>query len=111
MAPHTLKTRKTRIHRSHLALEPFRDIPLDEALLNLLIDEHESITLPRLERLWRYYRNPLAEPDLNGGSSGPPAQHVGLPERLLNIIQLHRDDRFTREIVIENDIGWRIHTL
>jgi hypothetical protein len=93
------------------ALEPFATIPLDEPLLALLIDEHESMVLPRLLRLWRYYRNALAEPSESGGSSGPPAQRAGLPRRLLDIKQLHRDDRFKREIVIENDIAWRIHTL
>lgn len=101
----------TQSNSATLALEPFASIPLDEALLQLLIDEHESITLPRLERLWKYYRNHLAEPNDQGGSSGPPAQRAGLPRRLLDIVQLHRDDRFGREIVIENDIAWRIHTL
>ena len=42
------------------ALAPFDEISLDESLLQLLIDEHESITLPRLLRLWLYYRNALA---------------------------------------------------
>ena len=93
------------------ALAPFAHIPLDEALLELLIDEHETIALPRLQRLWRYYRNALADPSPAGGSSGPPAQRAGLPKRLLDVVQLQRDDRFKREIVIENDIAWRIHTL
>ena len=93
------------------SLEPFDAIPLDEPLLELLIDEHESFTLPRLQRLWSYYRNTLAEPNDAGGSSGAPAQRAGLPARLVEIKQLHRDDRFKREIVIENDIAWRIHTL
>lgn len=94
------------------ALAPFAWIPLDDSLLELLIAEHEAVTLPRLERLWRYYRNALAEPDDEGGSSSPPAQRSGLPARLkTEIHQLRRDDRFGREIVIENDIAWRIHTL
>jgi len=93
------------------ALEPFASIPLDQALLELLISEHECFTLRQLQRLWCYYRNALAEPTNLGGSSGPPAQKVGLPARLVEIKQLQRDDRFKREIVIENDIAWRIHTL
>ena len=92
------------------ALAPFASIPLDEALLEVLIAEHEDMTLPRLQRLWRYYRNALAEPTVDGASCGPPAQQVGLPDRLLDGSD-PGDDRLPREIVIENDIAWRIHTL
>lgn len=93
------------------ALEPFASIPLDQALLELLIAEHERSTLPRLLRLWRYYRNALAEPTPTGGSRHAPAQRSGLPARLIETRLLKRDDRIAREIVIENDIAWRIHTL
>ena len=89
-------------------LSPFAAIPLSEELLASLIDEHEQRTLPRLQRLWRYYRNTLAEPHETGGSSGPPAQRVGLPPRLLVNRPLRNDGRSLREIVIENDIAWRI---
>jgi hypothetical protein len=93
------------------ALAPYANIPLTEDLLELLIVEHESVTVPRLERLWRYYRNALAEPTDGGGSSAPPAQKAGLPQRLtLDQVELERD-LFSREIVIENDIAWRVHTL
>lgn len=94
------------------ALAPFQNFGLDEKLLALLIEEHQTIALPRLLRLWRYYRNPLAEPTVDGGSSGAPAQRSGLPSRLLSDDeQLQPEPRFRREIVIENDIAWRIHTL
>lgn len=92
-------------------LAAFRDIPLDEALLAHLIDEHEHVTLPRLARLWRYFRNELADPDALGGSNDSPAQRVGLPSRLRDPRRVDLDDRFQREIVIENDIAWRMHTL
>ena len=92
-------------------LAPFHSIPLDEPLLELLLAEHESIALPRLSRMWNYYRNALAEPNGSGGSIDSPYQKVGLPKRLLDKQALVRDDRFQREIVIENDIAWRIHTL
>jgi hypothetical protein len=94
------------------ALAPFHSISLDEKLLALLIDEHETIALPRLMRLWRYYRNALAEPTMNGGSTGAPAQRSGLPPRLISESEdLQPEPRFRREIVIENDIAWRIHAL
>ncbi|MCH8824829.1 MAG: phage portal protein [Planctomycetes bacterium] len=92
-------------------LSPFKPISLHDDLLDLLIQQHENITLPRLERLWKYYRNALAEPDSAGGSSNAPAQQVGLPPRLVHNHLSDQDDRFKREIVIENDIAWRIHTL
>lgn len=92
-------------------LSPFAAIPLSEDLLSALIDEHERRTLPRLQRLWRYYRNALAEPGDAGGSSGPPAQRAGLPSRLMANRRQQSDGRVLREIVIENDIAWRIHTL
>ncbi|MGI9014981.1 MAG: phage portal protein [Phycisphaerales bacterium] len=91
-------------------LAPFRDIPLDADLLEHLLDEHRGVRLPRLARLWRYFRNDLAAPDAAGGSSGAPAQCAGLPQRLRSGSALS-DDRIRREVVIENDIGWRIQTL
>jgi hypothetical protein len=91
-------------------LAPFRTIPLDEPLLKCLIAEHELVRLPRLQRLWSYYRNALAEPTDEGGSSGSPRQSVGLPTRLRTRREVN-DDRARREIVIENDIAWRVHAL
>ena len=64
-------------------LAPFQAIPITVPLLELLIEQHETINLPRFQRLWNYYRNALAEPDEFGGSTDPPAQMVGLPPRLL----------------------------
>ena len=55
--------RQRRRRHPRLALEPFQELGLDEPLLDLLIEEHETVTLPRLQRLWRYFRNPLAEPN------------------------------------------------
>jgi hypothetical protein len=94
---------------SSLDLTPFADIGLDDRLLAFLLHEHRTIRKPALERLWTYYRNPLAPPDAAGGSTAPPAQQVGLPERLREEPENENDD--PREIVIENDIAWRMHTL
>lgn len=91
-------------------------------LLEALIDEHRRRTLPRLQRLWRYYRNPL-EPACGGADGRPllPAQAEGLPPRLQppgtpgNPGSPESSDhpalRRQRERVIENDIAWRVHAL
>lgn len=89
-------------------LLPFQTIPLDEPLLRLLLDEHDTVTRPRLERLWSYYRNPLPDPDDPGPAR--PAQWTGLPTRLMQPAQPDAV-AWEREIVIENDIAWRLHTL
>lgn len=94
-------------------LAPFADAPLDEARLRALLDAHTHDTLPRLSRHWRYYRNPtLHERDARTGQSRPRlAQEDGLPRRLT--APRLADDRAVndREIVIENDIAWRLHAL
>ncbi|TVQ57259.1 MAG: phage portal protein [Phycisphaerales bacterium] len=109
-------------------LAPFASIPLDDALLEALIAEHEAIRKPRLMRLWSYYRNALAEPNARGGSLGAPAQVAGLPPRLNGDNgggstngngdgenggeeEANGGSAVNPEIVIENDIAWRIHTL
>lgn len=104
-------------------LEPFSRLGLDEALLRLLIDEHVTATRPRLDRLWAYYRNPC-EP--RGGARAPGgtagdwtarayalAQEAGLPRRLRGPAVSAADDRRAarREIVIENDIAWRVQAM
>ena len=73
---------------------------LDPRLIDLLIDEHVCDTLPRLERLWDYYRNETKDDQTT-------PQHLGLPQRLLG----RSGDGQRREVVIENDIAWRIHAM
>ncbi|MFG0252796.1 MAG: hypothetical protein ACF8NJ_07990, partial [Phycisphaerales bacterium JB038] len=90
-------------------LDAFAAIGLDEALLELLLAEHATERLPRLERLWRYYRNPVRSSPQTGQHC--LAQEDGLPERLRLPGRQAHDDRVCREIVIENDIAWRVHAL
>lgn len=107
-------------------LSPFADVGLNATLLESLLGEHERHVRPGLDRLWSYYRNPRVDragrsglmssggerfgavPGLAGGPAGASlAQAAGLPQRLTN-----RDpDGRAREIVIENDIGWRVDSL
>lgn len=108
---------------------------LDEAFVRLLIDEHRTVTSPRLEKLWAYYRNALVSAagtasGLGSGSAshgacagslaGPRAgrwytlmQEMGLPQRIVGAGSPLGDDRCRtrREVVIENDIAWRIHLM
>lgn len=93
------------------SLEPFADIGLNEALLRFMIDEHERLVIPEYERLWSYYRNPseaVEIRDVRGRRTvWRPAQAEGLPARLTQA----GGGGVAKEIVIENDIGWRIESL
>ncbi len=95
------------------ALTPFNAVPLTESRLRGLIDAHTHESLPRLQRFWRYYRNPtIRDRDPRTGQSTPRlAQEDGLPRRLTS--PPITDDRQSndREVVIENDIAWRLHAL
>ena len=78
-----------------------------EAELAGLVADHRLLHAPRLRRLWDYYRNP-AKPGAAPAAtprSADLAQAVGLPDRLRSTPGKQR------EIVIENDIAWRIDTL
>ena len=96
---------------------------VDPSLLDLLIDQHRSKTLPRLCRLWDYYRNELTEQGhaTSGDRDYRLPQERGLPPR-------YRDGHSNAvrrlspgvpgaegtsrwQFVIENDIAWRIHSL
>ncbi len=97
-------------------LSPFADVGLSEATLEMLLAQHASATLPRMERLWKYYRNPI-EHNASWMHLQRPrlAQEAGLPHRITQSWphDANLDDRTAarREIVIENDIGWRIHAM
>lgn len=94
---------------------------LNEAVLELLVQEHESSVLPRLERMWAYFRNPLEPIGVtgleHGASSGRwyrAAQEMGLPSRIVGRRSSPKlDDRSTgrREVVVENDIAWRVQAM
>lgn len=82
------------------------------ALLKLAIDEHTSVVRPRLERLWNYYRNSLrAAPTARSGRWYRLAQEMGLPSRITSSVPNADDRAPRREIVVENDIAWRLHAM
>lgn len=92
------------------------NVGLEPAMLTLALDEHRRDSLPRLERLWTYFRN---APETVGMAPWAfqrtrHAQEAGLPPRLRPAGPDPRlDDRWKNspEIVIENDIAWRIQTM
>jgi hypothetical protein len=82
----------------------------------------------RLGVLWSYYRNPLSASWWAGAARGlaaragttagaRAAQERGLPRRFFGTGRLRAvedaglHERGRREIVIENDIAWRVHTM
>jgi hypothetical protein len=91
-------------------LEDFSDVGLTEALLKLAIEEHAR-SLPRLDQLWAYFRNALQPVGVGwssqrtGGWYRQP-QERGLPARIVG-----RSEEQRREVVIENDIAWRIQAM
>lgn len=107
-----------------LALAPFADLGLTPAGLKRLIADHQSAVLPRLRMLWDYWRNPLdlsSEPHARARGGYRLAQERGLPDRLFSTGTLTpvgggAADRLSRgrpasEIVVENDIGWRVQAM
>ena len=96
-----------------LALRAFAGIGLSEGLLEALVAEHNAAVDDRLTPLWAYYRN---EWDASGAEiRRRQAQQSGLPNRITGESGPHPisfDDRAqSREVVIENDLAWRVHTM
>ncbi|MEM1184159.1 MAG: phage portal protein [Planctomycetota bacterium] len=97
--------------------EAIAETGLSERLLETMLAEHRRERLPRLETLWRYFRNPLEAVGRGGVPSGPTggprfrsAQEDGLPSRITG---RKADGSFgtRREVVVENDIAWRLQTM
>ena len=90
-------------------LAPFTDTTLSSEALELILAEHERDIAPRLRWLWGYFRN---EPSRPGGEL---PQAPGLPPRLRGAWDPWSDDRMVdaaaSEVVIENDIAWRLYTM
>lgn len=69
--------------------------------------QHGRVHRPRLEHLWSYYRNPMRNaPRGEEGRAYRLAQEAGLPVRILGTRSGIR-----REVVVENDIAWRIQAM
>ena len=103
-------------------------VVLDESFVEWLIKEQSMDQILYYEKLWAYYRNELREGSVGGvggerGDSGRPyrqAQEYGLPGRITGVRHSFYGGMFhgealpgikRKEVVIENDIGWRVDTL
>jgi hypothetical protein len=112
------------------------DVGLDEAYLELVIDEHRRGVIPRLEKNWAYFRDAggagTAGPFGSTGGTGIgeacwtsedlidaagrrriAGQAMGLPARFRRSVGLGAGgvDEVSPEVVIENDIAWRVQTM
>jgi hypothetical protein len=95
-------------------------LPLAQRVARLL-----EVERPRYRRLWAYCRNPMRvvvnSTDATSDRPYRQAQEWGLPQRITGVRQTTRiDDVFPsteptdiarKEVVIENDIGWRIEAM
>ena len=107
----------------------FRDPDLSEAFVEHLVRETSPGRAMHFQRLWSYYRNdltplgegvPEAERNADWSAGARPyyqAQEFGLPARITGRSHLGfggagvpLSDLHRKEVVIENDIGWRIDT-
>lgn len=80
------------------------------------IGAHAHRSKPRYEKLWAYYRNPIELVRASGAAQTPrgttrgwyrSGQEIGLPARIVGN-GTSGDEHGRKEVVIENDIGWRI---
>src|SRR4030042_1950257 len=102
----------------------FKDEQCSPDYIEWLIDEHFIALHNRFALLWEYYANPSAPAELLGKSSASAgrcyvqAQEYGLPSRITGIVHSaslgvfqgqRASDVQRKEVVIENDIAWRIN--
>lgn len=103
-------------------LQNFNDPNLDADFVAYLIEQQSPDTTTHYARLWDYFRNPLlpitgVSADALNANSRPyfQAQEVGLPARITGIQRGGADRQMTdlrrKEVVIENDIAWRISAM
>jgi len=107
----------------------FADSTLDESFVEYLVTEEAPDRAVHFSRLWAYYKNdltplgiglPEAERSADWLASARPyyqAQEFGLPARITGRSHLGyggagvpQPALMRKEVVIENDIGWRVDT-
>jgi hypothetical protein len=96
----------------------------DQERLRMALDRLIRLERPRYRRLWAYFKNPMrvcgVQTHRNNGAHRPyrQAQEWGLPTRITGLcsgdepfINTDQGEVARKEVVIENDIGWRVDTL
>ena len=105
-------------------LHIFKDDQCEADYIEWLVDERSIDIRTRFSKLWEYYSNPtapavlLGRRETAGGRCYIQAQEYGLPPRITGIMHSANADVFSgqrvrdvqrKEVVIENDIAWRIN--
>lgn len=110
-----MKTQLARLDNDHPMLT-------NPQLLKSAIERLLRVHRVRFDRLWAYYRNPMRPSDVVDPTSADrpyrQAQEWGLPPRVTGAIAGVRVFESSpvggverKDVVIENDIGWRIDTM
>jgi hypothetical protein len=97
-------------------LTAFNDPTFTEAHLAGLVEAVAPSRQARHGRLWQYFSNPLVAAETVTTANSRPyvqAQEMGLPARITGISPDGSvlTDVSRKEVVIENDIAWRVHTM
>ena len=104
-------------------LRNFSDANLENEYLEHLIDHQAPLNESQYQRLWTYYRNPLLPVSaIAAGSMNEHSrpyilgQEIGLPARITGVQRSGASaevltDLRRKEVVIENDITWRVQTM
>ncbi len=92
----------------------FEDASLDASFVEWLVERQWPASNRYFNRLWDYYANPMTEAVQTGADSSRgyvQAQEAGLPLRITGRAAGEGGDIQRKEVVIENDIGWRINAM
>jgi hypothetical protein len=98
-------------HSSHLRGVAGTGLSIEE--IHEVVGEFVEGRLPRHERYWSYYRNPMVAVRDGAPRAGRwyrLAQEAGLPPRATGVADA-RPNAERREVVVENDIGWRVQAM
>jgi hypothetical protein len=104
--------------------EIFNDTQIADEFIDWLIENQWPLLARHYNRFWNYYSNPSIEQSgtaySRNGRSYIQAQEAGLPSRITGLIYTNGTidggvrqvgDIARKEVVIENDIGWRINAI
>ncbi|MBI5723195.1 MAG: phage portal protein [Planctomycetes bacterium] len=104
-----------------MELDNFLDDELDADYVTWLLDQQSPDAAMHYGRMWEYFRNETRQatgPAANSlnANSRPyfQAQEIGLPARITGVERCGGQtsaDLRRKEVVIENDIAWRVHTM